>query len=470
MKLFGFEIKKAEDNFRRILPELLYKWYYGKEWVSGQNMVSLLKAYKSWVYIAASRNAASFAATPLKLFVAKESTRRKLLCPVRDVSILKQSELRDKFYHIPAVRKAEEIGEVTEHILMDLLYHINPFMNKTDALEISDIYLELTGNAYWLLIFDKIFGVPREVWPIPPDRIKIIPHKDKFIVGYRYEFGNFKLDLSTSQIIHFKWPNPNDSYYGASPLQAIADIYNINENMNKYENAVFSNNGRLDGYYTTEQEVDDASFKRLKQELQDAYGGVSNSGKTPLLDYGLEFKPFNLAPKDLGFLQGRRWTKAEIFEAYDTPMGLFDEKANRANAEAAQFTYMKYGIQPRLRRFEEKLNEQLVPLFDDKLFLAFDEVVPADNEFKLKEDTELVRGGIKVINEARKERGWAPVDGGDVPLVQMQMVPLGSSIVAQQQASSQQSSSKPTTDEEIVEEVIGILARKARERIYVNSK
>jgi len=466
MKFFGYEIHKAKrDRFRRILPEFLSRWFYGgKEWVTGRDNDSLLAAYLSWVYVAASRNAASFASTPIKLFVAKPSQRVKLLVPTKKVGVAEQERLFKNFSNIPAVKKAIEIEEVEDHQILDLLYQVNPFMNKTDLFELSDLHQELTGDAYWLLVNDPVWKVPKEVWPLPPNRMRIVPDKNKFIKHYVYTINSQKLILKKDQIIHFKWPNPNDLYYGMSPLQAVAGMVNINTNMNRYENALFSNNARLEGYFTTEQELDDVAFKRLKEELNEVYHGITNTGKSGLFDYGLKYKALNLSPRDLNFMQGRRWTKAEIFEAFDTPMGLFDEKANRANAEAAQFTYMKYGIQPRLRRFEEKLNEQLVPLFDEKLFLAFDEVVPADNEFKLKEDTELVRNGIFAINEVRKERGKEPVMGGDMPLVQMNMIPLGLSGSQVQEETPGQLPS-----EEMVEETIIAIANKVKERISVGS-
>jgi len=465
MKLFGYEISKARSKPKinsQSLPEFLNNYFYGREWINGSDVASLLGAYRSWVYITASRNAAAFAATPIKLFVAKESPRQKLLALTKDVHPIRQKELLNRFGHIPSVRKAQEVGEIVEHPLLDLLYNVNRFMNKTDLFEITDLFQELSGDAYWLLIFDRVLRIPVEIWPLPPDKVSVIPDREKFISGYVYKNGNVKRTFTTDQIIHFKWPNPLDPYYGMSPLQGVADIYNINTNMNNYENAVFSNSGRLDGYFTTEQEMDESSFKRLKRELDETWNGVTNAGKTGLLDFGLKFQSVNLSPRDLSFMQGRRWTKAEIFEAFDTPMGLFDEKANRANAEAAQFTYMKYGIQPRLRRFEEKLNEKLVPLFDDKLFAAFDEVIPADNEFRLKEDTEYLKAGVRYINEVRTERGWKPVENGDTPYIQMQYVPLGT---PPQKAQQESKPEKPGKEDEVVEEAVNFLVNRVKERL-----
>ena len=74
---------------------------------------------------------------------------------------------------------------------------------------------------------------------------------------------------------------------------------------------------------------------------------------------------------------------------------------------------MKWGIAPRHRRFEEKVNEKIMPLYDEDIFMAFDDCVPEDGEFKLKERTEQVKSGITTANEERAKIGIDPHPDGD---------------------------------------------------------
>jgi len=430
MKFFGFHITKALTN--KFTPHAMVPWFFGKNWASSQDMTSLLNAYKSWVYVCASRNAATFAATPLRLFVAKPKSSTKLLAPTRSISKKHSLYLRSnpKIASLPQVVKAVEIEEITEHPAIDLMHNVNPFMNQSDLLELSDLYEELTGNSFWYIVKNAL-GVPAEIWPLPPDRVRIIPDPKLFIKEYRFftslsSFQRGGTQFEIDEIVHFKFPNPTDMYYGASPLQAVSDSYNINQNMNTFENALFTNNARPEGLWTTEQELDGSDTKRLTKMLSEMYQGVFNAGKSGLLSHGLKYTPLNFSPRELGFMKGREWTKKEIYEAYDTPSGLFSEKANRANAEASQYVYAKYCIQPRHRRFEEKLNEQLAPMFDEKLFFAFDNVVPADRELQLREDTELAKASIKSIDEIRLTREMEPLpDGaGAVPYIGQGFIPI----------------------------------------------
>lgn len=432
MKLFGFNISKAQasqgGNKNKFTQNALWSWAFGKVWADTQDKSSLLNAYKSWVYVCASRNAATFAATPLRLYVAKTSGKQKLLAPTRPITI-KQARYfqgNPKIASLPQVVKSVEIEEVTEHPSIELLHNVNPFMNQTDLFEISDVYEELTGNAYWYVVRNAM-GVPEQIWPLPPDRVGIVPDRETFIKEYRFFNGMEDGEpIELDEMVHFKFPNPNDMYYGASPLQAVSNAYNINQNMSNYENALFTNNARPEGFWTTEQELDASDIKVLKTQLAEMWQGVFNSGKTGITSHGLKYSPLNLPPRELGFLKGREWTKKEIFEAFDTPEGLFNDKANRANAEAAQFVYAKYCIQPRHRRFEEKLNEQFAPMYDEKLFFAFDNVVPEDQELSLKVDVELSKIGAVSIDEIRADRGKEPLpdNAGAIPFIGRGFIPV----------------------------------------------
>ena len=435
---FGFNLTKqpnrgADNSGNKFLNNLLQRWFYGKEFVDTQDQHSLLAAYHGWVYVCASRNAATFSETPLRLYVAKQVSGQKMKVPTKPITMKQYDYFQSnpKITSLPQFTKATEIEEIIEHPAIDLLHTVNPFMNQTDLMEITDLYEELTGNGYWYVVKNAL-GIPTEIWPVPPDRMRVVPDLKEFIKEYRfvkpisgYDNG---VSLELDEVVHFKYPNPNNQYYGASPLQAIADTYNINQNMNLYENAMFTNNGRPEGFWTVPEDAQLGSDerKRLKTELAETYQGVFNSGKSGLLEGGVKFEKISFAPRELGFLRGREWTKAEIFEAYDTPQGLLSEKANRANADAAQYVYSKFGIRPRHRRFEEKMNEQFAPMFDEKIFFAFDNCVPEDSEYALKEDTELLKSSVITIDEVRGQRALEPIaDGaGAIPYIGRGQIPL----------------------------------------------
>ena len=401
----------------------LQDWQYQRELVTPSDFTSQLNAYKSWIYICSNKNATSLASFPLKLYVAKPS-HSKLLVRTKAIS----KETRKHLYSIAHLdsylSKAVEIEEVLEHPFLDLMKNVNPFTNSFELKEMTDLHQELTGNSYWYVLSNKA-GMPIEIWIIPPDRMKIIPSKEEFIIGYLYSSHPNNVAFTKEEITHFKFSSPTSPYYGSSPLAAIAHAYNINENMNTYENALFTNMARPDGVLETDESISDEDFKALKKEWNQVYGRVKKAGKTAFLDKGVHYKPISFAPRELSFLAGRKTTREEIMNAYGQSSALYDKDANRANADNATYMHMRDAISPRHRRMEQKMNEQILIRYDERLFCAFENCVPEDKEFKHKTKVENVNAGIISRNEARKEEGREDKEGADDLYIDSRLVPIG---------------------------------------------
>lgn len=442
--LRAIKVMAKGDISRRF--QYLSDWQYERQLVTPTDYEAQLKAYRSWIYICASKNAISLASFPLKLYVAKTS-RNKLLIRTKSIS----KETRKHLYSIASLdsylSKAIEIEEVLEHPFLDMMKKVNPFTNSFELKEMTDLHQELTGNSYWYLISNGA-GMPVELWIIPPDRMKIIPSKEEFIKGYLYDAMPNSVAFTKEEITHFKFSSPTSPYYGMSPLSAITHAYNLNENMNRYENALFTNMARPDGVLETDDWMDKEDFKALKKEWKSVYGRTKNAGKTAVLDMGVHYKPISFAPRELSFLAGRKTTKEEIANAYGQSLALYDKDANRANADNATYMHMRDTISPRHRRMEQKINEQIIIRYDDKLFCAFENCVPEDEKFK----HEVRIGSVdKIItrNEARQEIGREEVEGGDTLYTEGTQIPIG------------------TTPEKEVDEVSEKIAKRVKEKLNV---
>ncbi len=401
----------------------LDSWSYDRKLTSPGNYTSLLNAYKSWVYVCASRNSSKFADYHLKLYVAKSSSAKTLYATRPVTRKTKDFLYSPSMGHLKKyLTKEVQVEEVLEHPFIELMKKVNPFMDNYELKEKTDLHLELTGNAYWYIIKSSL-GLPSEIWIIPPDHMNIIPSKEEFIKGYLYKEGTNEVAFEPNEIIHFKFPNPTSMYYGTSPLSAVTYAYDINVNMNKYEEAVFRNMGRLDSVLETDDTLDDKEFSRIQKQWNSKYKGVEKAGQTALLEKGLKYKQISLSPRDLSFLMGRKVTKEEIMNAYGVPLGLFSEESNRANSEMANYNYMTGTISPRHRRTEAKINELLLPMYDERLFCVFENCVPENEEFEHRKRTESVNKYI-TINEARQEIGQEEVDGGDNLYVDNRLIPI----------------------------------------------
>jgi hypothetical protein len=128
---------------------------------------------------------------------------------------------------------------------------------------------------------------------------------------------------------------------------------------------------------------------------------------------------------DLAALADLKATKEDICNAFHIPLSMLTSETNLANLQAAEHQHMAKAINPRLQRRDEKLNEQLLPLYDPtgRLFVASEDPVPINAENDLKQTELDLKYGVVSINEVRGARGLEPVAWGNVPWLSDRWLP-----------------------------------------------
>lgn len=112
-----------------------------------------------------------------------------------------------------------------------------------------------------------------------------------------------------------------------------------------------------------------------------------------------------------------RPVQQDVTNAFHVPLAFLATQTNIANLQAAEHQHMTKAIGPRLQRRDEKLNEQLIPVYDPtrRLFLASEDPTPADPEQTWETLRINLEFGIITINEARDAQGLPPVPWRDGP-------------------------------------------------------
>ena len=321
---------------------------------------------------------------------------------------------------------------VEDHIFWDLWREVNPFMNNFMLREITEVYQLLTGNAYWYMVKDG-FKAPSQIWPVPSQYMKIVPEKKNFIKGYIFQQpGSEAIKFEVEEIIHFKYPNPNDMYYGVGPLMAAAYEVDVNQSMNEYQTAIFRNQGIPDAVLQSDLPLGETIRNRMRLEWNQMHKGPDKAGKIAILEKGLKYQQIQLSARELAYIQSKNVNRDTIMAIFRVPPSVLGmvENVNRANAEAGIYTFMLQNVKPKLIRNQEKLNEQLMPMYPQDgnahLRVEYDDPVPENRELLLKERESRLKTGYASINMEREEDGEKPVKWGTVPIMPMQMIPIGS--------------------------------------------
>jgi HK97 family phage portal protein len=379
--------------------------------------VSGVRAFRSWVYAAASINANAVAALPLRLYAKKDATPLPTRSIPRGRKAYMMGDLSgDARPSASVMRKAVAYGddfeEVTgSHPITDLLSRANPFLNGFDLSVLRVLYGELTGNAYLHPIIDEASGLPAEIWPLAPHYVEVIPDDDEFIRGYVYGVDSqHKQIFEPDEVIHFRRPNPGNYFYGLGKVEAAWGCIQANEAVHEMDLATFANQARPDYAVVVKGNPTGDQLDRFQQQVENKLRGTRKNGSFLAMSGDVQFTPLNFPPKDLA---GREEIVEEIAAVFGVPVSML--KANDPNLASAQtgFAQWREGtILPLCRMDEEELNQSLLPMFglEDTHCLAYDNPVPADKAYELQERQTAVAGGWRTPNEARVEEGREPID------------------------------------------------------------
>ncbi len=393
---------------------------------------ALVSTYQkvSWVYKCISLNARTCASIPLRLF----ATRSTGESPARRLSRrLKRDEVHaikslPRFQKNPRIQSAADIEEIFVHPVLDLFCNVNAWENAYEHNELTFVMLDLTGKCFWLLE-NNALNIPDQMHLLRSQWTKIIKSKQEFIKGFLYgRRAQDRIAIEAEAVIYFKNPSPFDPWEGFSPIAAASEAASRYISMDQQERGRLRNNSRPDFIVKYNGRLADEERRReLERQWNVKRQGPENTGRAYIADEVVGIETLGFSARDMEFLEGRRFTKEELCNIFDVPLALTETKSvNRANMEASIRMHQMFAILPRLTRNEEKMNEKLIPRYNEpRIFLAYDDPVQEDKVFKLKQDESDVKNAIRPINEIRNDRGLEPVPWGDEPLVNISVVPLG---------------------------------------------
>jgi hypothetical protein len=135
------------------------------------------------------------------------------------------------------------------------------------------------------------------------------------------------------------------------------------------------------------------------------YGGFLNARK-PSIVAQKDFKVHQLSvsPKEMDFTESRKYLIQMAHEHFCVPPEMRGnlQNSNRATIDSAFYLWTKNVVTKRLRLFASTINNQFVPMFDKAIIWKFDDIVPEDNDFKMKLADAGLAAGTITRNEWRK--------------------------------------------------------------------
>lgn len=238
-------------------------------------------------------------------------------------------------------------------------------------------------------------------------------------------------------VVWVRHPHPVSPYESASLLEITAYESDTDLYQRVYLRDLLKRGGGPRLQVTTDQELTQADAREAEAIVSAKVWNQERTGVVPVFGRGASLQTVGLSTKDMEFVEGAGLNRRDLLQIWGVPEGLLSDRANRANADAAQYIFADLTVQPEADDNADQLTVQLRAAFDgvdrrtptvSALVVRAPDVVPLDPDFVLRQDEMHLRTGQRAVNELRERDGLDGFDGGDEPLVSAALVPLAQAV------------------------------------------
>src|SRR5262249_26044554 len=161
-----------------------------------------------------------------------------------------------------------------------------------------------------------------------------------------------------------RYPDPRDPYGpGLSPLRAVFEHVALSSEYVAYKRTIWGNNALPGVILSPGEVISEEERGRLEAAWAQKFSR-GGQGRRPVAESSLSVDVVQQSLGDLATLAEAGATKEQICNAFGIPVAFLTTETNLANLQASEQLHAGRSIRPRLRRRDEKLNEQLIPLYD----------------------------------------------------------------------------------------------------------
>jgi HK97 family phage portal protein len=314
--------------------------------------------------------------------------------------------------------REERVWVGPDHPIQKLLDNVNPHMTRGELWRAVETYLDLWGSAYLAVDRDEA-GRPFEIWPLRPDRVKLIPHPEEYIKGYLYTGRDgARVALAADEVIRIRLFNPLDEFAGLSPIAPLLQSLKMGRAALQASLSALENDGSPGIVIETDDMPTEDEVKEFYRRWDSRFRGPGNQRRPAILGANMRASHLGFSMRDLEFLRTLRWTVEDTARVFNIPQAMLGqmEHATFSNFQVGRRVYWETSVVPRLKYYQEVLQESLLPMFGDRsLVVQFElstiEAMQEDETERAKRWAMMVKAGIMTPDEVRAKLGLAPLSG-----------------------------------------------------------
>ena len=336
------------------------------------------------------------------------------------------------------------LREVTDHPCLDVLAHPNSELTGRSSMQLTQTWLDLKGEAFWLMSADKS-GTPTGFWALPPHWVTEVP--TDAAPTFTISTGNVQMKVDREAVVWFRDPDPANPYgRGTGVAESLGDELETDEFAAKYLKNWFFNNA-MPSFIVSFEGASAAELKVAREKWEADHRGYWNAHRAHFAGGKMNAVRLDASFRDQQIADMRRLSRDTVAQVFCVPPEMIGiiENSNRATIQAARYIYA-LGVEfPRCEYLRAELQEQFASRWDEALCLEVEVAIPDDEQRRL--DVFRALPGAFSVNEWRGEAGYEPLqrfDGVFPPLEMPGQEP--------QQKPTEEPSATPAADTEAEDE------------------
>ena len=309
--------------------------------------------------------------------------------------------------------KCKDDGDVPPFFYADKVFDeclLTQFMLVKNL--IKDVLLYGNGYAY---IHRDNKGVPMSLEYLPFGDCNIVYNKANNTLFYQVPKLTKSL-VEPINIIHVVMHSAN-GIEGKSILSFATNTVKLAGNAEKAASDFFGGGMTVHGILSTESP---RLTKDQRESIRNAWNEsqIGQGTGIAVLESGMKYQQISSNSKDAQLLESRLFNIQEVARWFNiSPVLLGDlSKTSYNNLEQAQLQFVTNTLAPYVLMLEQEINRKLIlPKDKNKYYIDIveEDIIKQDKQSQVNYLNTLVNSGIITRNEARKQLGYSPIEGGD---------------------------------------------------------
>ena len=313
-------------------------------------------------------------------------------------------------------RNGDDRERASDHPLYRVLHdQANPEQTALEAREYMQACVLLRGNAFARLVrgWD---GQVRELWPLNPDNVTV--NRTASGLVYDYTKDGVLTRLLAHEVLHLRHRLGDDGVLGVSPIAAARGVVELAQAENEHGRNTFTNGAKLLGVLKFPGRLKPEQRTAIATSWASQHAGGSNSGRTAILEEGVDFQALSMTLEDAEWIAARQFSVEEVARLFRVPPTVIGDlrNGNYSNSVEMARQFVTQTLRRHLVAWEQAIAAKCLTDAGRRMYFAEHQVeglLRGDSANRAAFYSSGIADGWMLKSEARKLENLPAIEGLD---------------------------------------------------------